>query len=379
MSEVTKGLAGVIAADTTLSRVDGEKGELIYRGYNIMDLGQNACFEEVVYLLWNGELPNKTQLETFKAALVSKRALPAAVLNIMREFPHEAHPMAVLRTVVSGLGLIDPTADDISLEGARKKALWLTAVLPTIVAAWERIRTNKDPIEPRADLGHAANFLYMLSGNEPNPDAVNALDAYLVLLADHGFNASTFASRVTTGTLADIYSAITSAIGTLKGAAHGGANQKAMEQFIDAAQRGDVEAWYRETRAAGKRIMGIGHRVYKVEDPRAKILRPMAEKLAKSSGQGEWYDVAAQIERLARSDEYFIQRNLYANVDYYSAVVLYMIGVPVDQFTCLFALSRIAGWTAHVLEQLADNRLIRPRARYVGPEKRQFVPIEQRP
>ncbi|HSH04662.1 MAG TPA: citrate/2-methylcitrate synthase [Anaerolineae bacterium] len=373
-----KGLAGIVAADTALSRVDGQNGTLIYRGYDIMDLGEKATFEEAIYLLWNGNLPNQQQLDAFKAALVSKRALPTQVVRIMESFPNEAHPMAVLRTIVSGLGLIDPTADDITVDGARKKALWLTAVLPTIVAAWEHIRHDREPVAPRADLGHAANFLYMMNGEEASTDAVEALDAYLVMLADHGFNASTFASRVTTGTLADVFSAVTSAIGTLKGAAHGGANQKAMEQFVDAAQRGDIEAWFDEYRAAGNRIMGIGHRVYKVEDPRAKILRPMAERLAKSSGQGQWYEVAAKIEELARADEFFIERNLYANVDYYSAVVLYMIGIPIDQFTPLFALSRIAGWTANILEQLADNRLIRPKARYIGDENMTFVPLAER-
>ena len=375
---VTKGLAGVIAAETQLSRVDGEQGQLIYRGYSIEDLGNRASFEEVIYLLWNGDLPTNGQLATFKAALVSKRALPAAVLNTMKEFPHEVHPMAVLRTVVSGLGLIDPQADDISLPAARKKALLLTAVLPTIVAAWERIRNGREPIAPRHDLDHAANFLYMLDGNEPSEQAANALDTYLVLLADHGFNASTFAARVTTGTLADVYSAITSGLGTLKGAAHGGANQAAMEQFTDAAQRGDVEAWFHEAREQGRRIMGIGHRVYKTEDPRAGILRPMAQELARSSGQSQWFEIAHRIEELARADDFFIERNLYANVDYYSAVVLYTIQLPIDQFTCAFAMSRIAGWTAHVLEQLADNRLIRPKARYVGRENLTFVPLEER-
>lgn len=379
MSETApKGLAGVVAADTSLSRVQGDKGKLIYRGYSIEDLGEKATFEEVVYLLWNGDLPTKQQLETFKAALVAKRALPADVLRTMQQFPHEAHPMAVLRTIVSGLGLIDPRADDISLDASRKKALLLTAVLPTIVAAWQRIRSNQEPISPRNDLGHAANFLYMLTGEEPEATAVDALDTYLVLLADHGFNASTFAARVTTGTLSDMYSAITSAIGTLKGAAHGGANQKAMEQFMDAAQRGDVQAWFKEARESDKRIMGIGHRVYKTEDPRARILKPLAEKLARSSGQGQWYEIADTIESLARQDDYFIERNLYANVDYYSAVVLYMIELPIDQFTPLFAMSRIAGWSAHVLEQLADNRLIRPKANYVGPEQREFRPLEER-
>jgi citrate synthase len=374
----TKGLAGVVAADTSLSRVNGEIGELIYRGYQIADLGEHISFEEAVYLLWNGDLPNRSQLDSFKAALVAKRSVPMSVLRIMESFPHEAHPMAVLRTIVSGLGLIDPTADDITLPAVKKKALLLTAVFPTIIAAWERIRNGQQPLTPRNDLGHAANFLYMLTGQEPNPDGVRALDAYLVMLADHGFNASTFSARVTTGTSSDIYSAITTAIGTLKGAAHGGANQKAMEQFIDAAQRGDVDAWFKEARTTDRRIMGIGHRVYKVEDPRARILRPMAERLARSSGQGQWYEIASRIEALAREDDYFVERNLHANVDYYSAVVLYMIGLPVDQFTCIFAMSRVAGWTAHVQEQLADNRLIRPRGNYIGLENREFVPLDGR-
>lgn len=379
MSEqASKGLAGVIAADTHLSQVDGQKGQLIYRGYDIKDLGTKATFEEVVYLLWNGDLPTPGQLDAFKAALISKRALPSAVLNTMKEFPHEAHPMAVLRTVVSGLGLIDPQADDISLPAARKKALLLTAVMPTIVAAWEHIRNGREPIDPRNDLDYAANFLYMLSGEMPSEEAVSALDTYLVLLADHGFNASTFASRVTTGTLSDVYSAITSALGTLKGPAHGGANQAAMEQFTDAAQRGDVEAWFSEAREEGRRIMGIGHRVYKTEDPRAQILKPLASDLAESSGQSQWFEIARTIESLARQDEFFIERNLYANVDYYSAVVLFMIDLPIDQFTCAFALSRIAGWTAHVLEQLGDNRLIRPKARYVGPEELTFIRLDER-
>lgn len=374
----TKGLAGVIAADTSLSRVDGENGILIYRGYDILDLGRNASFEEVIYLLWNGDLPNKEQLDAFKAALAAKRAIPTSALAVMKLMPHEAHPMAVLRTVVSFMGTIDPQADDISLEAAQRKALTLTAVMPTIIAAWERIRNNQEPIAPRNNLGHAANFLYMLSGQEPSAEAVSAIDAYLVLLADHGFNASTFASRVTTGTLSDMYSAISTGIGTLKGVAHGGANQAAMEQFMDAAQRGDVEAWFKEMRESGKRIMGIGHRVYKVEDPRAKILKPLAAELAASSGQDEWYEIARKIEEMARADDFFIERNLYANVDYYSAVVLYTVDIPIDQFTPLFAMSRVAGWTAHVLEQLGDNRLIRPKARYVGATERKFVPLEDR-
>lgn len=373
-----KGLAGVTAADTAVSRVDGDNGILIFRGYNVWDLGGQVSYEEVVYLLWHGELPTQTQLDSFKSELAARRALPPEVLAAMQTFPRQAHPMAVLRTAVSWLGMADPTADDLSSAAAWEKAMMLTALFPTIVAAWERIRQGKSPIAPRADLDHAANFLFMLDGQWQNPDAVQALDAYLVLLADHDFNASTFACRVTTGTQPDIYSAITTGIGTLKGISHGGANQKAMEQFLEAAAFGDVAAWYQQKRAAGQRIMGIGHREYKVEDPRARVFRPMAERLAASSGQGQWYEIATQIEQLARQDDYFVQRRLFANVDYYSAVALYMIGLPVDQFTALFAISRIAGWLAHVLEQLADNRLIRPKANYVGPAPRPFVPLAER-
>ncbi len=375
MTTTPKGLAGVIAADTSISRVDGEIGELIYRGYNILDIGENASFEEIAYLLWYGDPPNQAQLDDLRQELSARRELPANLLAALKTVPPSATPMAVLRTFISWLGQLDPTADDISLPSVQEKSLRLTAIMPTIVAAWERIRHDQEPIPPRADLGHAANFLYMLNGVEPDAAAVNALNAYLVLLADHGFNASTFAARVTTGTLADVYSAITTGIGTLKGGAHGGANQLAMEQFISAAAAGDVAAWYRAARTNGQRIMGIGHRVYKVEDPRARILRPLAEKMARNSGAGHWYDLAAEIEALTRQDDYFVERNLYANVDYYSAVVLYMLGLPTDQFTCLFAMSRIAGWTAHVIEQVADNRLIRPKAQYVGPVGRTFTPL----
>lgn len=365
-----KGLQGMAVADTALSRVRGDIGELIIRGYQIADLGANVTYEEAVYLLWYGELPTPEQLAHFREKLVAQRPIPAALLALMAQFPHTAHPMAVLRSTVSLLSFYDAAADDITLDEARAKAVRLVAQFPTLVAAWERIRQGKPVLDPRPDLDHAANFLYMLSGDTPNEDAVKALDAYLVLLIDHDFNASTFSARVTTGTNADLYSAITTALGTLKGPAHGGANQKAMEQFLAAAATGDVAQWYNDFRDAGNRVMGIGHREYKVEDPRARVLRPLAENVARSSGNGYWYEIAAQIEQLTRQDDYFVSRNLYANVDYYSAVVLYMLNIPVDQFTCIFALSRIAGWTGHVLEQLANNRLIRPQANYVGPTGR---------
>lgn len=363
---------------TYSSFVDGLKGELIYRGYDIRDLGAQSTYEEVVYLLWNGELPTAHELDLFKAALQSKRAMPEPLLNIMRGFPHEAHPMAVLRTAVSALGLLDRDADNVNIEAVREKVLLMTAVMPTIIAAWERLRNGREPIAPRLGLSHAANFLYMLDGEEPSPEAVAAIDSYLVLLADHGFNASTFSARVTTSTGTDVYSAITSALGTLKGPAHGGATQRAMEQFISAARHGNVEDWFNTSLESGKRIMGIGHRIYKAEDPRARILGPLAKKLAESSGKIEWYEVSREIEQLARKNDYFIERNLYANVDYYAAVVLYTIGMPIDQFTCLFAMSRIAGWCSHVLEQLADNRLIRPKESYVGQRDLTYIPLSER-
>jgi len=275
---------------------------------------------------------------------------------------------------------MDLTAEDTSPESNAQKLRRLTAVMPTLVAAWERVRSGEDPIAPRADLGIAANFLYMMTGEEPSATAVDAIDSFLILLADHGMNASTFSSRVTTGTLADVYSAVTTAIGTLKGPAHGGANQKAMEQFQSIGKPADVQGWFDKTMAAGERVMGIGHRVYKAEDPRATILRQRSKALAEEVGGeiADWFQVAYQLEQLARAHEFFQERNLFANVDYYSAIVLYQAGIPVDQFTALFAMSRIAGWSAHIMEQWADNRLIRPRAEYIGPEDLAWVPIEKR-
>ncbi len=364
---MSKGLAGQVIADTSRSRVDGQKGELLYHGYNIMDLGANSSFEEVAYLMWNSEYPNAEQLAAFKAEMAGMRTIPAELMSIMKSLPTGGHPVAVLRTMVSMLSLVDADAENIEVEAAKQKAMKIAAVMPTIVAAWQQIRNGNEPVAPRADLDHAANFLYMLNGEEATPEAVAAVDTYLVLLVDHGFNASTFSARVTTGTLSDMYSAITTAIGTLKGPAHGGATQKAMEQFIAAKDAG-VEAWFNESMETGRRIMGIGHRVYKVEDPRAKIFRPLAENLAKQSEEGHWFDISLQVEQLARANQFFIERNLFPNVDYYSAPVLYMIGIPMDQFTSLFAMSRVIGWSSHVLEQLANNRLIRPLAQYVGPE-----------
>ena len=378
-ASTAKGLEGIVIAQTQKSKVQGDIGKLQYHGYDIMDLAENASFEEVVYLLWNNKLPNATELDEFEEQLAADRELQPELIDVMKKFPYDAHPMAVLRTIVSALGVFDDTADDTDEQALKDKARQLTATMPTIIAAWERIRHSQEPVAPRTELGHSANFLYMLTGREPSPTEVDAVDSYLILLADHGMNASTFSARVTTSTLADIYSAVTSAIGTLKGPAHGGANQKAMEQFQQIGDPANVDAWFEQTLAEGKRIFGIGHRVYKAEDPRAKILRRRAEALSQQSDEGrKWFEIAHKLEQRARADEYFIERNLYANVDYYSAIVLQQVGIPVDQFTPLFAMSRVAGWTAHIMEQWADNRLIRPRGEYVGPVDQAWVPIEAR-
>lgn len=374
----SKGLEGIVIAQTVKSKVEGQIGKLQYHGYSITDLAEHASFEEVAYLLWYDALPTRSELAEFKASLAAERAIRPEVIDLLKNLPPDAHPMAVLRTAISARGAFDPEAEDTSEDAIRAKGRGLLAAMPTIVAAWERIRNGQEPVAPRADLDHAANFLYMLTGEEPDETAVNAVDTYLILLADHGMNASTFSARVTTSTLADVYSAITTAIGTLKGPAHGGANQKAMEQFQEIGEPGNVDRWFNEARDAGRRIMGIGHRVYKTQDPRAAILLKRAEDMSAMGNGSRWYEIACSLEERARSDAYFIERDLYANVDYYSAVVLQQAGIPKDQFTCVFAMSRIAGWMAHVIEQWANNRLIRPRAEYVGPVDLAWTPIEER-
>jgi len=374
-----KGLEGVVIGETHLSKVEGDIGKLTYCGYNIMDLADNASFEEVVFLLWNKRLPNQSEYDAFTADLRSHQDLEPTIIEMMRSFPKDAHPMAVLRTAVSAVGMFDPDAEDNSVEANVRKATKLTAVMGTIVAAWERIRHGNDVIAPRDDLDLAPDFLHMYTGTEASKEQVAAINTYLVLLADHGINASTFSARVTTSTLSDMYSAITTAIGTLKGPAHGGANQLAMEQFISIGSEDAVKPWFENAMATKQRIMGIGHRVYKAEDPRGIVLRSRARDIAESDpSQNKWFNIAHRLEELARGHEFFIERNLYANVDYYSAIVLRSSGIEVDQFTPLFAMSRIAGWSAHVMEQWEDNRLIRPRASYVGPMDLEWVPIEKR-
>lgn len=374
-----KGLQNIVVGQSKLSLVNGAEGKLIYAGYRIEDLAEHATFEEVIYLLWNGSLPTKSQLEELRKALNDQMALSPEILALMATLPRKATPMAVLRTVVSALGLYDPDADNNSPEHNRRKALLLTARTPTIVAAWERIREGKQPVAPRPDLTLAANFLYMMRGELAQPNEVAVIDAYLVLLSEHGMNASTFSARVTTSTLSDMYSAITTAIGTLKGAAHGGANEEAMRMFFEIGSADNVEKWFQENVKTGKkRVMGMGHRVYKALDPRAAVLNNKSRLMAEATGNLKWYELAAKLEKTARADEDFIKKNLYANVDYYSAIALYTLGIPMDQFTPLFAIARVPGWCAHIFEQWADNRLIRPDVEYIGPMNLEWVPIEQR-
>ncbi len=377
-TNLAKGLEGVVVTTTELSKVDGTAGRLYYRGYSIDDLAQHATFEEVAYLLWFGHLPNQSELAMIHERMIGCRSMDRELLDSLRHIPLGAPPMAVLRSAVSLLGHYDPDAEDNSPDAAMDKACRLTGQIANAIAAFDRIRNGLEPIEPREDLSHAANFLYMLSGEEPSPVASQALEMYLILLADHEFNASTFVARVTASTLSDLYSAITAAIGTLKGPLHGAANQKALEQFLEIGSVENVPAWFEKAKAERRRIMGVGHRVYKVFDPRARHLREMALRLNETAQDRRLLSIALKLEELVESDPYFSERQLHPNVDYYSAPVLYTLGIAADLFPTIFAMSRIVGWTAHVMEQWADNRLIRPRAQYVGPVDLPWIPLEQR-
>jgi citrate synthase len=381
MSDVTiyKGLDGVVIDESRLSLVNGTEGKLIYAGYKIEDLAEHALYEEVVYLLWHGSLPNAAQLEELRHSLAVNAVIPAEVIAAMQAMPKTTNPMAALRTAVSLLAAYDADSEDNSPEANRRKAGRLTGQVVTLVAAWSRIREGHAPIAPRADLTLAANYMYMLTGNEPEPNAVNAINAFMVLLTEHGMNASTFVTRAVTSTLADMHSAIVAGIGALKGAAHGGANTEAMKMFIEIADPANVEAWFTDNIKSGKRrIMGIGHRVYKALDPRAAVLYDRARKLANASGNDKWFEIADKLATLARADEYFISRNLYPNVDYYSAIVLYTLDLDTDMFTPLFAMSRMAGWTSHIIEQWANNRLMRPEVKYIGAMDLPWTPLDQR-
>lgn len=372
------GLAGMVVADSSISFVDGANGILEYRGYDIRVLAENSTFEEVAYLLWNGHLPTAPQLEEMRQQSRACRFMPPEILAAMRNMPRNADPMAVMRTATSMLAHYDPESEDNTPIAHQHKACRLLGQLSGVLAAYERIRRGDEPVKPRMDLNHAANFLWMLTGEDPDPMAAKALDQYLLLLAEHELNASTFTARVIASTGSDLHSAITGAMGALKGPAHGAAVQEAMEQFLEVGTVENVEPWFRSLEGTGRRVMGIGHRVYKVRDPRAEPLMKNVLQMVEATGERQWFDIARKLEALAMEDEYFRSRNLSANVDFYSAPLLYSIGIPVDAFTCMFAMSRIVGWTAHVYEQQANNRLIRPLSNWIGEHQLPWIPIEQR-
>lgn len=367
------GLEGIIAAESRLSDVNGDKGELIYAGYDIHDLAEHSTFEEVVYLLWHGELPTRAALQKLKQDLNSETRLPTAIQELIGSMPASANPMDMLRTVVSALSFYDPDTADMSAEANARRAIRLTAKFPTIVTTFQRVRNGLKPIEPRRDLSLAGNFLFTLRGETPDEIATRTMDVAFILHADHELNASTFAARVTAATLSDMYSAIVSAIGTLKGPLHGGANEGVIKNLIAIGSVDKVEPWLKQAFAEKRKIMGFGHRVYHTEDPRATHLREMSRQLGERTGERKWYEMSVKMEEVMMRE-----KHLNPNVDFYSASTYYALGIPTDLFTPIFACSRISGWTAHVLEQYKNNRLIRPRAEYVGPRGLKYVPIEER-
>jgi citrate synthase len=368
------GLEGIIAGDTAIGSIDGEKGELRYCGYLIKDLAEHSSFVETTYLLWHLELPSHQQLEDLRTSLLAERALPGVVYDTLKLVAGSQEPMDALRTAVSALSCDDVRGPDTDRQANLRRAARLVAKLPTIVAAWSRLRAGKKPFEPRSDLSHAANFLYMLSGEAPQPEVERMLDTCLVLHAEHGFNASTFAARVTAATLSDVYSAITSAIGTLKGPLHGGANTEVMRMLLEIGSLQNVEPYLDKLLATpGAKIMGFGHRVYKVVDPRALILKEFSKKLAKVKGDARWFEMSEKIESLVR-----VRKHIDVNVDFYSASTYYAMGIRPELYTAVFAIARISGWIAHVLEQYAHNRLIRPEANWIGAAPRSYVPLSQR-
>jgi citrate synthase len=368
------GLQGAIAGQSGICFIDGQKGLLSYRGYDIHELAPNSTFEETAHLLWFGHLPTASELDDTSSKLVAARAIPDEVIAILRHVPKTALPMEALRTGVSALSMFDPESEDGSREANIRKAIRLTAQTATLVAAIARLRDGNTPVAPRSDLSHAGNYYYMLRDEPPNETVERALDIALILHADHEYNASTFAGRVTAATLSDMYSSVTSAIGALKGPLHGGANANVMKLLIEIGDDSKVESVIRGMLAEKKKISGFGHRVYKTEDPRATHLRRMSKEAGERVGETKWHEMSVHIENIINTE-----KKLNANVDFYSASTYYVIGMPIDLFTPFFAISRMAGWTAHLLEQYADNRLIRPRAEYIGPEPvLKWAPVDQR-
>lgn len=375
MPVTAKGLEGIVANSTSLSDVLGQEGVLIYAGYDINEIAGNASFEETIHLLWHGELPNRAQLDALSKKLRAARELPQPVVDFLRNTPKNAGPMDVIRTAVSMLGLYDANPKDESPEANYNRSVSITAKMGVITAYFHRARKGLDLPPVRTDLGEAAHFLYLINGTEPSAEAARTLDVAYVLHADHGMNASTFSARVTIATLSDMYSAITSAIGTLKGPLHGGANEGVIHMLQEIGSEDKVDAWVETQLEQKKKIMGIGHRVYKVLDPRAPHLREMAIILSNQLGEPKWIRMSERIASIMKE-----RKGLNANVDFYSATVYYSMGIPTDLFTPIFAIARAAGWTGHVMEQLADNRLYRPLSEYTGPAVgKKFQPIDGRP
>ena len=370
---VSKGLEGIIAAHTRLSDVRGDIGQLIYCGYDINELAGKVSYEEVVHLLYHNHLPNPKELADLKAVLAGYRELPQGVIDLLTNLPKDCPPMHAIRTGVSALGCYDTTADDDNMDAQRRKALRLIAQIPVITAYFHRSRQGLPLVAPDPKLGEAANFLWMIDGEKPSVEKESTMDMCYVLHADHGMNASTFSARVTIATLSDMYSAVTTAIGTLKGSLHGGANEGVIKMLKEIGSLEQVDAYVADCLAQKRKIMGIGHRVYKVLDPRAPHLKRMAQILSSKLGEPKWIQMSERIAEIMLKE-----KNLHANVDFYSATVYYSLGIPTDLFTPIFAIARTSGWTAHVLEQLADNRLIRPQSVYTGPVGLTVTPLAQR-
>jgi citrate synthase len=373
MAEGKKGLEGAVAAQTKVSSIDGQRGVLSYVGYDILDLAEHSSFEEIVYLLHNFELPDRVELRDLTTTLAKERAPHEFLIRLMQSIAHEMHPMSVLRTMVSAAQAHDPDGREYSDEANLRKSYRLVAQVPEMVATDHRIRIGQDIPAPREDLNIAGNFLWTLLGTEPDPSMVKDLDVILVLYADHTLNASTFAARVAAATLADIHAATTAAIATLQGPLHGGAIEEAKAMLDQIGSPDRAEQWVKDRLANKQKIMGFGHRVYKTWDPRATVLRKIAERVTAAAGQSELFETAERVQETV-----IAEKGLYPNVDFYTGSIYSAMGIPSDLFTCMFAVSRVAGWTAHIREQYGDNRLIRPSSEYIGPGPRRWVPVEQR-
>ncbi|MFW6074523.1 MAG: citrate/2-methylcitrate synthase [Chloroflexota bacterium] len=376
--EVKSGLDGIPVARTALSSVDGENGILKYRGYDINTWVNKASFEEVAHLMWYGDWPTKTQLDELEEKLGSRRSMPKPIADTMKVLPTTGAPIDSLKIGVTELAMLDDDEDSWEQDALREKSITTTAIFPTVLAAYHRLRNGEEPLEPKPDRSSSWNFLYMVNGKEPSENAEKAFDCYLSLLAEHSMNASTFTARSTMSSTTDYYSAINSALGSLKGIAHGGANMMAMNMLLDIGDPDKIEEYVNESIEIGRRIMGIGHRIYKVRDPRVNHLMAWSETIADEIGDDTWYAMAHNMEMLTNDHPYFVDRGLYPNVEFYSAPLLYNLGFPPDLMPGVFAISRIVGWSANLMEQVEENRLMRPQAVYVGPESQEFVPIDQR-